>query len=77
MVMPVTGATGKAGRSLIAKALSGACRPDRHLPVSLNNRHPATSDRLETVHGSIASPDLATRRGLTKDKCRIDNAEAR
>ena len=58
MLMLITGATGKVGRQLIAKALADGSRPDLRIRALCHNRALPETDRLSTVRGSIASRDV-------------------
>jgi UDP-glucose 4-epimerase len=58
MLMLITGATGKVGRQLIAKALADNSRPDLRIRALCHNRTLPEADRLSTVRGSIASREV-------------------
>ncbi len=57
MLVLITGATGKVGRSLMAKALADA-RPDLRIRALVHNRTLPAGGRISTVRGSIASREV-------------------
>jgi UDP-glucose 4-epimerase len=67
MLMLVTGATGKVGQRLIAKALADETRPGLRIRALTHNRTLPETDRLTTVRGSIASRETVREamRGVT------------
>jgi UDP-glucose 4-epimerase len=58
MLMLITGPTGKVGLNLIAKVLADPRWPDLRIRALCHNRTLPASDRLSTMHGSIASRDV-------------------
>ena len=58
MLVLITGATGKVGRNLIAKALADARHPELRIRALLHNRTLPLSDRISTLQGSIASREV-------------------
>jgi nucleoside-diphosphate-sugar epimerase len=58
MLMLITGPTGKVGHNLIAKALADPRLPDLRIRALCHNRLLPETDRLSTLRGSIASPDV-------------------
>jgi UDP-glucose 4-epimerase len=58
MLVLITGATGKVGQCLMAKALADPARPDLRIRALCHNRSLPASDRVSTVRGSIASRDV-------------------
>lgn len=61
MLILVTGATGKVGRTLIARLLEDPGWSDARIRALCHNRNLAESDRLEVVRGSIDDRAVAER----------------
>jgi len=59
MLILVTGATGKVGRSLIARLLDDVRLPKARVRALCHNRVVDETDRLEMVRGSIADREVA------------------
>jgi UDP-glucose 4-epimerase len=58
MLMLLTGATGKVGQCLMAKALAEPSWSDLRIRALCHNRSLPASDRVSTIRGSIASRDV-------------------
>ena len=58
MLVLITGATGKVGQCLMARALADATRPELSIRALCHNRSLPARDRVSTVRGSIASRDV-------------------
>jgi nucleoside-diphosphate-sugar epimerase len=58
MLVLITGATGKVGQNLVAKALADARHPELRIRALVHNRPLPSSDRVSTLRGSIASRDV-------------------
>ncbi|MEQ1944945.1 NAD(P)-dependent oxidoreductase [Mesorhizobium sp. VNQ89] len=61
MLILITGATGKVGRSLVSRLLSDSSFDRARLRALCHNRSMPESDRLEVVKGSIADRSVVTR----------------
>ena len=58
MLILITGATGKVGQNLIARALADPALPNLRIRALCHNRTLPESDRISVVRGSIASRDV-------------------
>jgi UDP-glucose 4-epimerase len=67
MQILVTGATGKVGQHLVAKALAAPAWPDLQIRALCHNRELPASDRVSVIRGSISSRDVVREamRGVT------------